>query len=159
MERKSAEFCTQRSKAIEAPKAGSQAGFPPDHFATQATGDVDSAPADGERKTVPTLFADIEGSTEFMEDVNPEEARAIIDPVLKLTIDAVRRYDGYVVQSTGDGIFALFGAPVAHEDHSQRTLYATRKRSLIKTELNPCRRRPLGLQGKLISERRNGNLG
>ena len=59
-----------------------------------------------------------------MEDLDPEEARAIIDPALKLMIDAVRRYDGYVVQSTGDGIFALFGAPVAHEDHPQRALYA-----------------------------------
>src|SRR6202045_1279147 len=59
-----------------------------------------------------------------MENLDPEEARAIIDPALKLMIDAVRRYDGYVVQSTGDGIFALFGPPVAHEDHPQRALYA-----------------------------------
>ena len=70
------------------------------------------------------LFADIKGSTELMEDLDPEEARAIIDPALKLMIDAVHRYDGYVVQSTGDGIFALFGAPLAHEDHPQRALYA-----------------------------------
>jgi len=61
---------------------------------------------------------------DLMEDLDPEEARAIIDPALKLMIDAVHRYDGYVVQSTGDGIFALFGAPVAHEDHPQRALYA-----------------------------------
>jgi class 3 adenylate cyclase len=79
---------------------------------------------DGERKTVTALFADIKGSTELMEALDPEEARAIIDPALKLMIEAVRRYDGYVVQSTGDGIFALFGAPVAHEDHPQRALYA-----------------------------------
>jgi predicted ATPase/class 3 adenylate cyclase len=79
---------------------------------------------DGERKTVTAFFADIKGSTELMEDLDPEEARAIIDPALKLMIDAVRRYDGYVVQSTGDGIFALFGAPIAHEDHPQRALYA-----------------------------------
>ena len=78
----------------------------------------------GERKTVTALFADIKGSTELMEDLDPEQARAIIDPTLKLMIEAVRRYDGYVVQSTGDGIFALFGAPVAHEDHPQRALYA-----------------------------------
>jgi class 3 adenylate cyclase/predicted ATPase len=81
-------------------------------------------PPEGERKTVTALFADIKGSMELMEDLDPEEARAIIDPALKLMIDAVRRYDGYVVQSTGDGIFALFGAPVAHEDHPQRALYA-----------------------------------
>ena len=79
---------------------------------------------EGERKTVTALFADIKGSTELEQDLDPEEARAIVDPALKLMIEAVRRYDGYVVQSTGDGIFALFGAPVAHEDHPQRALYA-----------------------------------
>ena len=88
---------------------------------------------DGERKTVTALFADIKGSTELMEDLDPEEARAIIDPALKLMIDAVRRYDGYVVQSTGDGIFALFGAPLAHEDHPQRALYAALR---MQEELN-----------------------
>ena len=72
---------------------------------------------------VTALFVDIIGSTELGQDLDPEEARAIIDPALTLMIDAVRRYDGYVVQSTGDGIFALFGAPVAREDHPQRTLY------------------------------------
>jgi len=70
------------------------------------------------------MFADIKGSTELMADLDPEEARAIIDPALKLMIDAVHRYDGYVVQSTGDGIFALFGAPLAHEDHPQRAVHA-----------------------------------
>jgi class 3 adenylate cyclase/tetratricopeptide (TPR) repeat protein len=85
---------------------------------------TDSAVVEGERKTVTALFADIKGSTEMMESLDPEQARAIVDPALKLMIEAVHRYDGYVVQSTGDGIFALFGAPVAHEDHSQRALYA-----------------------------------
>src|SRR5580698_9507027 len=89
---------------------------------------VADAPAaeniDGERKTVTALFADIKGSTELMQDLDPEEARAIIDPALRLMIDAVHRFDGYVVQSTGDGIFALFGAPAAYEDHPQRALYA-----------------------------------
>jgi adenylate cyclase len=79
---------------------------------------------DGERKTVTALFADIKGSMELMENLDPEEAGAIIDPALKLMIDAVHRYDGYIVQSPGDGVFALFGAPVAHEDHPQRALYA-----------------------------------
>jgi class 3 adenylate cyclase len=83
-----------------------------------------SSPVEGERKTVTALFADIKGSMELMEDLDPEEARAIVDPALKLMIDTVQRYDGYLVQSTGDGIFALFGAPVAHEDHPQRSLYA-----------------------------------
>ena len=79
---------------------------------------------EGERKLVTALFVDIINSTGLEQDLDPEEARAIIDPALGLMIDAVRRYDGHVVQSTGDGIFALFGAPVAHEDHPQRSLYA-----------------------------------
>ena len=70
------------------------------------------------------LFADIKGSTEMLRDLDPEEARAIVDPVLQLMMAAVHRYGGYVAQSTGDGIFALFGAPVAHEDHPQRALHA-----------------------------------
>jgi hypothetical protein len=84
----------------------------------------DPATIDGERKTVTALFADIKGSTEMMRDLDPEEARAIVDAALNLMIEAVRRYDGYVVQSKGDGIFALFGAPLAHEDHPQRALHA-----------------------------------
>jgi len=83
-----------------------------------------SATLEGERKTVTALFADIKGSMELMEDLDPEDARAIVDPALKLMIEAAHHYDGYVVQSTGDGIFALFGAPLAHEDHPQRALYA-----------------------------------
>lgn len=79
---------------------------------------------EGERKTVTVLFADIKGSMELIEDLDPEEARAIIDPALKVMIDAVHHYDGYVAQSTGDGVFALFGAPLAHEDHPQRALFA-----------------------------------
>src|SRR5215472_16398976 len=78
---------------------------------------------EGERKTVTALFADIKGSTELAQDLDPEEARAIIDPALKIMIDAARHYDGYV-QSAGDGIFALFGAPIAHEDHPQRAVHA-----------------------------------
>jgi class 3 adenylate cyclase/tetratricopeptide (TPR) repeat protein len=79
---------------------------------------------EGERKTVTVLFADIKGSMDLIEDLDPEEARAIVDPALKLMMEAVQRYGGYVAQSTGDGIFALFGAPVAHEDHPQRALFA-----------------------------------
>src|SRR6266852_4474144 len=86
--------------------------------------EADASALEGERKTVTALFADIKGSTELMRDLDPEEARAIVDPALKLMIDAAHLYDGYVVQSTGDGIFALFGTPVAHEDHPQRALHA-----------------------------------
>src|SRR5712692_9881633 len=86
--------------------------------------EADAPVLEGERKTVTALFADIKDSTELMRDLDPEDARAIIDPALRIMVDAVRRYDGYVVQSTGDGIFALFGAPAAYEDHPQRALYA-----------------------------------
>ena len=79
---------------------------------------------DGERKTITVLFADLKGSTALIEGLDPEEARAIIDPALQLMMDAVHGYEGYVAQALGDGIFALFGAPIAHEDHPQRALYA-----------------------------------
>jgi predicted ATPase/class 3 adenylate cyclase len=79
---------------------------------------------DGERKTITALFADLKGSTALIEDLDPEEARRIIDPALQVMMDAVHRYEGYVAQSLGDGIFALFGAPIAHEDHAHRALYA-----------------------------------
>jgi class 3 adenylate cyclase/predicted ATPase len=79
---------------------------------------------DGERKTITALFADLKGSTALIEGLDPKEARAILDPALQLMMDAVHRYEGYVAQALGDGIFALFGAPIAHEDHPQRALYA-----------------------------------
>jgi class 3 adenylate cyclase/predicted ATPase len=79
---------------------------------------------DGERKTITALFADLKGSTALIEGLDPEDARAIIDPALQLMMDAVHRYEGYVAQALGDGIFALFGAPLAHEDHPQRAVYA-----------------------------------
>src|SRR5437870_4693988 len=79
---------------------------------------------DGERKTVTLVFSDLKGSTVLIEGLDPEEARAIIDPALQIMMDAVHRYEGYVAQALGYGIFALFGAPLAHEDHPQRALYA-----------------------------------
>ena len=117
-----AKFCDECGMSL-----GTSAAAAPKKPHDSSIRGIDSAIAenlDGERKTVTALFADIKGSMELMEDLDPEEARAIIDPALKLMIEAVRRYDGYVVQSTGDGIFALFGAPVAHDDHPQRALYA-----------------------------------
>ncbi len=109
---------TAQGASRESPRGGIDAAA-----RVSASGSSD-ANLEGERKTVTALFADIKGSTELEQDLDPEEARAIVDPALKLMIAAVNRYDGYVVQSTGDGIFALFGAPVAHEDHPQRALYA-----------------------------------
>jgi class 3 adenylate cyclase len=84
----------------------------------------DASASEGERKTVTALFADIKGSMEMIENLDPEDARGIVDPALQLMIEAVRRYGGYVAQSTGDGIFAVFGAPSALEEHPQHALYA-----------------------------------
>src|SRR5713101_3197688 len=122
------DFCGECGAAVAA-NAASAANSPQAASAApevRATPDqpVPSITIEGERKTVTALFADIKGSTELMRDLDPEEARAIVDPALNLMIDAAHRYDGYIVQSTGDGIFALFGAPVAHEDHPQRALLA-----------------------------------
>jgi len=105
-------------------QAGSIKTRPAEPTASEIRAAPEPPATEGERKTVTALFADIKGSTELMADLDPEDARAIIDPALRLMIDAVQRYDGYVVQSTGDGIFALFGAPVAHEDHPQRASYS-----------------------------------
>jgi len=79
---------------------------------------------DGERKTITVLFADLKGSTALLEGLDPEVARAVIDPALQIMMDAVHRYEGYVAQALGDGILALFGAPLAHEDHAQRAVFA-----------------------------------
>ena len=104
-----------------AQSAASAPSSPSVHMAFEQAG---TTAIEGERKTVTALFADLKGSTEMMETLDPEEARAVIDPALQIMVAAVRRYEGYVVQSTGDGIFALLGAPAAYEDHPQRGVYA-----------------------------------
>ena len=78
----------------------------------------------GERKTVTALFADMAGSTALIHGLDPEEAHHLIEPVVALMMEAVHYYEGYVAKSLGDGILALFGAPIAHEDHPQRALFA-----------------------------------
>ena len=82
------------------------------------------AALEGERKQVTVLFADLKGSMELLADRDPEEARQLLDPVLTLMMEAVHRYEGTVNQVMGDGIMALFGAPLAHEDHAVRACYA-----------------------------------
>src|SRR5262245_60307311 len=79
---------------------------------------------EGERKQVTVLFADLKGSMELLADRDPEDARKLVDPVLTLMMDAVHHYEGTVNQVMGDGIMALFGAPLAHEDHAVRACYA-----------------------------------
>jgi hypothetical protein len=75
---------------------------------------------EGERKQVTVLFADIKGSMELIEALDPEEARTLLDPVLHVMMESVHRYEGTVNQVMGDGIMALFGAPLTHEDHALR---------------------------------------
>src|SRR5215813_15610120 len=82
------------------------------------------AALEGERKQVTVLFADLKGSMELLADRDPEEARKILDPVLERMMEAVHRYEGTVNQVMGDGIMALFGAPLAREDHAVRACYA-----------------------------------
>jgi class 3 adenylate cyclase len=119
-----ARFCKKCGAAIGSAQADASTSGSSSKAQITVAADGEASALEGERKTVTALFADIKGSTELEQDLDPEEARAIVDPALKLMIDAVRRYDGYVVQSTGDGIFAMFGAPLAHEDHPQRAIHA-----------------------------------
>jgi class 3 adenylate cyclase len=107
--------------SVLAPPLPSPATYTPPHLAERIRA---TSLTEGERKTITALFADLKGSTALIEGLDPEEARALIDPALQLMMDAVHRYDGYVAQALGDGIFALFGAPLAYEDHAQRALYA-----------------------------------
>jgi class 3 adenylate cyclase/tetratricopeptide (TPR) repeat protein len=118
-----AKFCIECAKPLES--AGGRSQRVPDaNSPIRVSAEFSDTSLEGERKTVTMLFADIKGSMDLIEVLDPEEARAIVDPALKLMMEAVQRYGGYVAQSTGDGIFALFGAPVAHEDHPQRALFA-----------------------------------
>ncbi|MGO4329003.1 adenylate/guanylate cyclase domain-containing protein [Cupriavidus sp. 2TAF22] len=92
--------------------------------AEQAAMEAKGGHAGGERKTITALFADMAGSTALIQDLDPEEARSLIDPVVALMMEAVHHYEGYVAKCLGDGILALFGAPIAHEDHALRALFA-----------------------------------
>src|SRR5262250_2231684 len=94
----------------------------PEHLAEKILASRDFM--EGERKQVTILFADIKGSTKLIEKLDPEEVRKLLDPALQVMMAAVHRYEGTVNQVLGDGIMALFGAPVAHEDHALRACYA-----------------------------------
>lgn len=127
--RRSAKFCQGCGVALNqapgapSPQAAPAAGqFVPKHLAEKIRAAQHSL--EGERKQVTVLFADIRGSSQWLDGVDPEEAQRIIDPVLHVMMDAVHRYEGTVNQVLGDGIMALFGAPVAHEDHALRACYA-----------------------------------
>ncbi|WP_316157230.1 adenylate/guanylate cyclase domain-containing protein [Cupriavidus sp. BIC8F] len=126
-----ARFCSSCGEPCSdlAPAAPtSPVSYTPPHLAErirseQAALEARGEPA-GERKTITVLFADMAGSTALIHDLDPEEAHRLITPVIELMMEAVHYYEGYVAKSLGDGILALFGAPIAHEDHPQRALYA-----------------------------------
>ncbi|PYO37465.1 MAG: hypothetical protein DMD86_02810 [Candidatus Rokuibacteriota bacterium] len=124
----SAKFCpecgarvTPSGATIVSP-SGSPEAYTPKHLAERIL--TAKAVLEGERKRVTVLFADLKGSMELLADRDPEEARKILDPVLAHMMDAVHGYEGTVNQVMGDGIMALFGAPIAHEDHAVRACYA-----------------------------------
>jgi len=85
---------------------------------------MSKAALEGERKQLTVLFAELEGYMELLADRDPEDARGLLDPVLERMMDAVHHYEGTVNEVRGDGIMALFGAPIAHEDHAARACYA-----------------------------------
>ena len=104
-----------------APRFGSPEAYTPRYLAERI---LLQGVFEGERKQVTVLFADLKGSMELLADRDPEEARKLLDPVLERMMEAVHRYEGTVNQVMGDGIMALFGAPLAHEDHAVRACYA-----------------------------------
>jgi hypothetical protein len=112
---------TAISAPVEPPGQGPLAYTPP-YLAEKIL--TSRSALEGERKQVTVLFADLKGSMELLADRDPEEARHLLDPVLERMMAAVHRYEGTVNQVMGDGIMALFGAPLAHEDHAVRACYA-----------------------------------
>ncbi|MET0538414.1 MAG: AAA family ATPase, partial [Xanthobacteraceae bacterium] len=123
-----------------APRFGAPQSYTPKHLAERIL--TSKAALEGERKHVTVLFADMKGSLELLADRDPEEAKSIIDPVLAHMMDAVHRYEGTVNQVMGDGIMALFGAPLAHEEHAVRACYAAlRMQDLVRQYTEQVRRR------------------
>src|SRR5438309_3643216 len=120
-------FCGQCGQPVDAKRAGpsrfaSPEAYTPRHLAEKIL--TSRSVIEGERKQVTVLFADLKGSMELLADRDPEETRKLLDPVLEHMMDAVHQYEGTVNQVMGDGIMALFGAPLAHEDHAVRACYA-----------------------------------
>jgi class 3 adenylate cyclase/tetratricopeptide (TPR) repeat protein len=108
--------------AIASTKFASPETYTPKHLAEKIL--TSKSALEGERKQVTVLFADMKGSMELLADRDPEEARKLLDPVIEHMMEAVHRYEGTVSNLMGDGIMALFGAPLAHEDHAVRACYA-----------------------------------
>jgi class 3 adenylate cyclase/predicted ATPase len=119
-------FCGECGASLVQPLAAIQSKTPetytPKHLAEKIL--TSRTALEGERKQVTVLFADMKGSMELLADRDPEEARKLLDPVIERIMEAVHRYEGTVSNLLGDGIMALFGAPLAHEDHAVRACYA-----------------------------------
>jgi class 3 adenylate cyclase/tetratricopeptide (TPR) repeat protein len=114
-------FCGECGAALAGSGAAPTA-YTPEHLAARIL--TSRSALEGERKQVTVLLADLKGSMELLADRDPEEARRLLDPVLERMMAAVHHYEGTVNQVMGDGIMALFGAPLAHEDHALRACYA-----------------------------------
>src|SRR5215470_2046251 len=137
----SANFCPECGQALAGHASAAVMSAPtPPHLAEKflsARGAIE-----GERKLVTVLFADLRGSLELLVDRDPEEARSLLDPVIERMTEAVHRYEGTVNHVLGDGIMAIFGAPLAHEDHALRACYAAvRMQEAVRTYAAELRRR------------------
>src|SRR5512138_3883349 len=128
--------------------------YTPKHLAEKIL--ASKSALEGERKHVTVLFADLKGSMELLADRDPEEARKILDPVLEHMMEAVHRFEGTVNQVMGDGIMALFGAPIAHEDHAVRACYAALR---IQDSVNALEAQLLRSQGVSVKIRVGLNSG
>jgi class 3 adenylate cyclase/tetratricopeptide (TPR) repeat protein len=140
-----AKFCSECAHAVPGPvstqtRYTSPETYTPKHLAEKIL--TSKSALEGERKQVTVLFADLKGSMELLADRDPEDARKLLDPVLERMMEAVHRYEGTVNQVMGDGIMALFGAPVAHEDHAVRACYAALDmQAAIRRDAEEVRRR------------------
>src|SRR5262245_40623000 len=152
-----AKFCLECGEPVATSAASRFAApeaFTPKHLAEKIL--TSKTALEGERKQVTVLFADLKGSMELLADRDPEEARNLLDSVLALMMEAVHHFEGMVNEARGDGIMALFGAPLAHEDHAIRACYAAlRMQEAVKRHADEVRRR----EGVLVQIRVGINSG
>ena len=137
-----AKFCGECGTALSAASPHAPQAYTPRRLAEKIL--TSRAALEGERKVVTVLFADVRGSMELLTDRDPEEARKVLDPVLEHMMEAVHRYEGTVSQVMGGGIMALFGAPLAHEDHALRACYAALRMQEMVKQYGESTRRDAG---------------
>jgi class 3 adenylate cyclase/tetratricopeptide (TPR) repeat protein len=137
----------QAAPAEPGPRFDRPERYTPRHLAEKIL--TSKSAIEGERKQVTVLFADIKGSMELLADRDPEEARRLLDPVLERMMQAVHHYEGTVNQVMGDGIMALFGAPLAHEDHAVRACYAALRMQDAVQQHSQALRRAQGVEVRI----------